>query len=88
MEKLIFSLVVFARKLRPYYQTHRIITFVKAQTLAHFVVEFTPTAEEEKLVMKRKEKADDTSPTDSNLPNNMWLLHIDGASNYKGAGQV
>ncbi|CAL2230398.1 unnamed protein product [Prunus armeniaca] len=123
MEKLIFSLVVSARKLRPYYQAHRIIvitefplrsilhspdasqrlmkwaielsqydllyrpkTAIKAQALADFVVEFTPTAEEEKMVMKSKEKADDTSPTDSNLPNNMWQLHVDGASNHKGAG--
>ncbi|CAL2247866.1 unnamed protein product [Prunus armeniaca] len=116
MEKLIFSLVVSARKLRPYYQAHRIIvitefplrsilhspdasqrlmkwaielsqydllyrpkTAIKAQALANFVVEFTPTAEEEKMVMKSKLKADDTSPTDSNLPNDMWQLHVDGA---------
>ncbi|CAL8153079.1 unnamed protein product [Prunus armeniaca] len=123
MEKLIFSLVVSARKLRPYYQAHRIIvitefplrsilhspdasqrlmkwaielsqydllyrpkTAIKSQALADFVVEFTPTAEEEKMVTKSKEKADDTSPTDSNLPNDMWQLHVDGASNHKGAG--
>ncbi|CAL9017512.1 unnamed protein product [Prunus brigantina] len=123
MEKLIFSLVVSARKLRPYYQAHRIIvitefplrsilhspdasqrlmkwaielsqydllyrpkTAIKAQALADFVVEFTPTAKEEKMVTKDKEKADDTSPTDSNLPNDMWQLHVDGASNHKGAG--
>ncbi|CAL2270520.1 unnamed protein product [Prunus armeniaca] len=123
MEKLIFSLVVSARKLRPYYQAHRIIvitefplrsilhspdasqrlmkwaielsqydllyrpkTAIKAQALADFVVEFTPTAEEEKMVTKNKEKADDTSPTDSNLPNDMWQLLVDGASNHKGAG--
>ncbi|KAI5323872.1 hypothetical protein L3X38_032945 [Prunus dulcis] len=123
MEKLIFSLVVFPRKLRPYYQAHRIIvmtefplrsilhspdasqrlmkwaiklsqydllywpkTTIKAQALADFVVEFTPTAKEEKMVMKSKEKVDDTSPTDSNPPNDMWQLHVDGASNHKGAG--
>ncbi|CAL2262908.1 unnamed protein product [Prunus armeniaca] len=61
-------------------------TAIKAQALADFVVEFTPTAEEEKIVTKSKEKADDTSPTDSNLPNDMWQLHVDGASNHKGAG--
>ncbi|CAL8135806.1 unnamed protein product [Prunus armeniaca] len=105
IEKLIFSLVVSARKLRPYYQAHRIIVItefplrsilhspdasqrlmkwaielsqydllyrpkaaIKAEALADFVVEFTPTAEEEKMVTKSKEKADDTSSTDSNLP--------------------
>ncbi|CAL9004916.1 unnamed protein product [Prunus brigantina] len=123
MEKLIFSLVVSARKLRPYYQAHRIIviiefplrsilhnpdasqrlmkwaielsqydllyrpkTTIKAQALADFVVEFTPTAKEEKMVTKSKEKADDTSPTNLNLPNDMWQLHVDRASNHKGAG--
>ncbi|KAI5351123.1 hypothetical protein L3X38_004014 [Prunus dulcis] len=123
MEKLIFSLVVFTRKLRPYYQAHRIIvmtefplrsilhspdasqrlmkwaielrqydllyrskTAVKVQALADFVVEFTPTAEEEKMITKSKEKVDDTSPIDSNLPNDMWQLHVDGASNHKGVG--
>ncbi|KAI5318334.1 hypothetical protein L3X38_038042 [Prunus dulcis] len=60
-------------------------TAIKAQALADFVVEFTPTAEEEKLVTKSKEKADDTSLTDSNLPNNMWQLHGDETSNHKGA---
>ncbi|CAL2275622.1 unnamed protein product [Prunus armeniaca] len=38
------------------------------------------------MVMKSKEKAEDTSPTDSNLPNDMWQLHVDEASNHKGAG--
>ncbi|CAL8168200.1 unnamed protein product [Prunus armeniaca] len=108
MEKLIFSLVIFARKLKPYYQAHRIIimiefplrsilhspdasqrlmkwaielsqynllyrskTDIKSQALADFVVEFTPTANEENMVMKSNEKADNTSPTDSNLPNDM-----------------
>ncbi|KAI5338534.1 hypothetical protein L3X38_017805 [Prunus dulcis] len=37
------------------------------------------------MVTKSKEKGDDTSTTDSNLPNNMWQLHVDGASNHKGA---
>ncbi|CAL8168584.1 unnamed protein product [Prunus armeniaca] len=41
---------------------------IKAEALADFVVEFTLTAEKEKMVTKSKEKADDTSPTDSNLP--------------------
>ncbi|CAL2237149.1 unnamed protein product [Prunus armeniaca] len=121
MEKLIFLLVVYARKLRPYYQAHWIIvitefplrsilhspdasqrlmkwaielsqydllyqpkTAIKARALADFVVEFTLTAKEEKMVTKSKEKAD-TSPTNSNLPNDMWQLHIDGASNHKRA---
>ncbi|KAI5351644.1 hypothetical protein L3X38_004535 [Prunus dulcis] len=75
-----------AIELSQYDLLYRPKTAIKAQALADFVVEFTPTAEEEKMVTKSKEKADDTSPTDSNLPNDMWQLHVDGASNHKGAG--
>ncbi|KAI5323420.1 hypothetical protein L3X38_032492 [Prunus dulcis] len=58
--------------------------------LTDFVVEFTPTAEEEKLVMKNKKnsRADNTSPANPSLPNNMWQLHVDGALNHKGARTV
>ncbi|CAL8993023.1 unnamed protein product, partial [Prunus brigantina] len=47
----------------------------KSSYFSRFVVEFTPTAEE-----------DDISPTDSNLPNDMWQLHVDRLSNHRGAG--
>ncbi|CAL2258020.1 unnamed protein product [Prunus armeniaca] len=119
LEKLILALVVSARKLRPYYQAHRVIvmtdfplrsilhspdasqrlmkwaieliqydllyrpkTTIKAQALADFVAEFTPSAEEEKLVSKKKEssRADKTS-TEPDQPRDMWQLHVDGASN-------
>ncbi|CAL9028599.1 unnamed protein product, partial [Prunus brigantina] len=79
-------LMKWAIELSQYDLLYRPKTAIKAQALADFVVEFTPTAKEEKMVMKNKEKADDTSPTDSNLPNDMWQLHVDGASNHKGAG--
>ncbi|CAL8168132.1 unnamed protein product [Prunus armeniaca] len=79
-------LMKWAIELSQYNLLYRQKTAIKAEALADFVVEFTPTAEEEKMVTKSKEKADDTSPTDSNLPNDMWQLHVDGASNHKGAG--
>ncbi|KAI5336927.1 hypothetical protein L3X38_016196 [Prunus dulcis] len=124
LEKLILALVVSARKLRPYYQAHRVIvmtdfplrsilhspdasqrlmkwaielsqydllyrpkTAIKAQALADFVAEFTPSAEKEKLVNQKKEssKADGTSAEPSQ-PGDMWQLRVDGASNQKGAG--
>ncbi|KAI5354380.1 hypothetical protein L3X38_007275 [Prunus dulcis] len=124
LEKLILALVVSARKLRPYYQAHRVIvmtdfplrsilhspdasqrlmkwaielsqydllyrpkTAIKAQALADFVAEFTPSAEKEKLVNQNKErsKADGTSAEPSQ-PRDMWQLRVDGASNQKGAG--
>ncbi|KAI5354381.1 hypothetical protein L3X38_007276 [Prunus dulcis] len=93
LEKLILALVVSARKLRPYYQAHRVVvmtdfplrsilyspdasqrlikwaielsqydllyrpkTAIKAQALADFVAEFTPSTEEEKLGEREAEK--------------------------------
>ncbi|CAL9000852.1 unnamed protein product [Prunus brigantina] len=78
-------LMKWAIELSQYDLLYRPTTAIKAQALADFVVEFTPTAEEEKMVTKSKDKSDDTSPADSNLPNDMWQLHVDGASNQKGA---
>ncbi|CAL2266902.1 unnamed protein product [Prunus armeniaca] len=101
LEKLILALVVSARKLRPYYQAHRVIAIelsqydllyrpkaaIKAQALADFIAEFTPSAEEEKIVNEKKEssKADGTSAEPSQ-PRDTWQLRVDGASNQKGAG--
>ncbi|KAI5350508.1 hypothetical protein L3X38_003399 [Prunus dulcis] len=124
LENLILALAVSARKLRPYYQAHRVIvmtdfplrsilhspdasqrlmkwaielsqsdllyrpkTVIKAQVLADFVAEFTPSAEKEKLVNQKKEssKADGTSAEPSQ-PRDMWQLRGDGALNQKGAG--
>ncbi|XP_021818433.1 uncharacterized protein LOC110760479 [Prunus avium] len=124
MEKLILALVVSARKLRPYYQAHRVIvmtnfplrsilhspdasqrlmkwaielsqydllyrpkTAIKAQALADFVAEFTPSTEEEKLVSKRKKssRANKTS-AEPDQPRDMWQLRVNEVSNQKGAG--
>ncbi|KAI5335445.1 hypothetical protein L3X38_025578 [Prunus dulcis] len=99
LDKLIFSLVISARKLRHYYQAHRAIelsqynvfyrpkTAIKAQALANFVAEFTPSAEEEKLVSKKKEssRANKTS-AEPDQPRDMWQLRVAGALNQKGAG--
>ncbi|CAL9029676.1 unnamed protein product [Prunus brigantina] len=76
----------WAIELSQYDLLYRPTTAIKAQALADFIVEFTPTAEEEKMVTNSKEKADDTSPADLNLPNDIWQLHVDRASNQKGAG--
>ncbi|KAI5328507.1 hypothetical protein L3X38_027904 [Prunus dulcis] len=81
-----YNLMKWAIELSQYNLIYLPKIAIKAQALADFVVEFTPTTEEEKMVTKSKEKADDTSPTSSNLPNDMWQLHVDGASNHKGAG--
>ncbi|CAL8175714.1 unnamed protein product [Prunus armeniaca] len=60
---------------------------IKAQALANFVAEFTPSAEEEKMVNEKKEssKADGNSAEPSQ-PRDTWQLRVDGASNQKEAG--
>ncbi|XP_034200611.1 uncharacterized protein LOC117615606 [Prunus dulcis] len=60
---------------------------INAQALANFVAEFTPSAEEEKLVNKKKEslKANGMS-VEPSQPRDMWQLRINGASNQKEAG--
>ncbi|CAL2229535.1 unnamed protein product [Prunus armeniaca] len=67
---------------------YRSKTAIKAQVLVYFVVEFTPTAKEEKLVTKNKEnsKVDNTSFADADMPKDMWQLRVDEASNHNGAG--
>nr|KYP71305.1 Retrovirus-related Pol polyprotein from transposon 17.6 [Cajanus cajan] len=102
IEKLTLALVIAARRLRPYFQSHQVIIKtdypikqilrkpelagrmiawsvelsefgiqyegrgpLKAQCLADFVAELTPTTAEEPQV---------------------WTLHVDGSSNSKGGG--
>ncbi|CAL2229599.1 unnamed protein product [Prunus armeniaca] len=69
-------LMKWAIELSQYNLFYRSKTAIKAQVLADFVIEFTPTAEEEKLVIKNKEnsKVDDTSFADLDLPKDMWQL--------------
>ncbi|KAI5335029.1 hypothetical protein L3X38_025162 [Prunus dulcis] len=75
-------LVKWAIKLSQYDLLNRPKTALKAQALADFVAEFTPSVEEEKLVNKKKERsrADRTS-TEPDQPRDIWQLRIDGASN-------
>ncbi|CAL2256325.1 unnamed protein product [Prunus armeniaca] len=57
--------------------------------LADFIAKFTQfSTKEVKLVNKRKEssRADETSFVEPDLPNDMWQLHVDRASNHKGDG--
>ncbi|CAL9019536.1 unnamed protein product [Prunus brigantina] len=62
-------------------------TAIKAQALVDFVAEFTPSAEEEKLVNKKKESSNaDGTSAEPSQPRDMWQLRVDGASNQKRAG--
>ncbi|CAL9000311.1 unnamed protein product [Prunus brigantina] len=80
-------LMKWAIELSQYDLLYRPKTAIKAQALADFVAEFTPSAEEEKLVSKKKEssRADKTS-IEPDQPRDMWQLRVDGASNQKRAG--
>ncbi|KAI5339386.1 hypothetical protein L3X38_018658 [Prunus dulcis] len=62
-------------------------TTIKTQALEDFVAEFTPLAEEENLVSKKKEssRADKTF-AELEQPKDIWQLRVDGASNQKSAG--
>ncbi|CAL2260514.1 unnamed protein product [Prunus armeniaca] len=70
-------LMKWAIKLSQYDLLYRPKTAIKAQALADFVAEFTPSAEEEKLVSKKKEssRADKTS-TEPDQPRDMWQLRV------------
>ncbi|KAL2251632.1 UNVERIFIED_CONTAM: Retrovirus-related Pol polyprotein from transposon [Sesamum indicum] len=84
MEKLALALVVTARKLRPYFQSHRWTvelgqydieyrprTAQKAQILADFVIELTNDPLLPVVVEGRTSK---------------WMVHVDGASNANSGG--
>ncbi|CAL2229543.1 unnamed protein product [Prunus armeniaca] len=77
-----------AIELNQYNLFYRSKIAIKAQVLVDFVVEFTPTAKEEKLVTKNKEnsKVDNTSFADPDMPKDMWQLRVDEASNHNRAG--
>ncbi|CAL8990953.1 unnamed protein product, partial [Prunus brigantina] len=77
----------WAIELSQYDLLYRPKAAIKAQALADFVAEFTPSAEKERLVNQKKEssKADETS-AESSQPRDTWQLCVDGTSNQKGAG--
>ncbi|KAL5563381.1 hypothetical protein UlMin_033128 [Ulmus minor] len=90
VETLALTLMIAARKLRPYFQAHTIIlgefdilfkprTAIKGQALADFIAEFTyqPTS---------LESAKELVPS----PSSLWHLYVDGSStdNCSGAGVI
>ncbi|CAL8163986.1 unnamed protein product [Prunus armeniaca] len=79
-------LMKWAIELSQYDLIYRPKAAIKAQALADIIIEFSLSAEEDKLVNQKKEssKADETSAEPSQ-PRDMWQLRVDGASNQKGA---
>ncbi|KAI5349647.1 hypothetical protein L3X38_002536 [Prunus dulcis] len=71
-------LMKWAIELSQYDLLYRPKTAIKAQALADFVAEFTPSAEEEKLVSKKKESLRaDKSSAEPDQPRDMWQLRVD-----------
>ncbi|XP_061341625.1 uncharacterized protein LOC133287940 [Gastrolobium bilobum] len=76
LEKVAFALLTTARRLRPYFQGHRVIVrtnqpirqAIKSQALADFILELTPS----------KEKGEENE--------DLWTIYVDGSSNSKGSG--
>ncbi|KAK0593629.1 hypothetical protein LWI29_010571 [Acer saccharum] len=74
-EKMALALITAARKLRPYFQAHKIGTAIKAQAVADFVAEFTePSIEVARMMVGQNKKVF------------KWQLRIDGSSNTHGSG--
>ncbi|KAK0578370.1 hypothetical protein LWI29_009343 [Acer saccharum] len=85
-EKMALALITAARKLRPYFQAHKIglsefdveyltRTAIKAQAVADFVAEFTePSIEVARMMVEQNKKIF------------KWQLRVDGSSNTHGSG--
>ncbi|XP_074377077.1 uncharacterized protein LOC141718598 [Apium graveolens] len=86
MEKFIYALILAARKLRPYFQAHR-IEAIKGHALADFILEFDSEVGDKAIVLAEPSSQGD-SPVDKRekLPHPWWILHVDGDVNNSGAG--
>ncbi|KAK0607740.1 hypothetical protein LWI29_019669 [Acer saccharum] len=78
-EKMALALITAARKLRPYFQAHKIgylpRTAIKAHAVADFVAEFTePSIEVARMMVEQNKKVF------------KWQLRVDGSSNTHGNG--
>ncbi|XP_074327395.1 uncharacterized protein LOC141665314 [Apium graveolens] len=91
MEKLACALILASRKLRPYFQVHRVEvrtsfplrTAIKGQALADFFLEFPSSCE-----VSGNECATESTPTEIPTENcsPWWTLYVDGAVNGNGTG--
>ncbi|XP_074375487.1 uncharacterized protein LOC141717299 [Apium graveolens] len=89
MKKLVYALILAARKLRPYFQAHRIEsrTTIKGQVLADFILEYDSEVGDKAIVLTEP-SSQGNSPVDKRekLPHPWWILYVDGAVNNSGAG--
>ncbi|KAI5317416.1 hypothetical protein L3X38_037123 [Prunus dulcis] len=58
----------------------------KSSSFSRFCCRVYSNSQRREARHEKQRKADDTFLIDSNLPNDMWQLHVGGASNHKGAG--
>ncbi|XP_074327728.1 uncharacterized protein LOC141665641 [Apium graveolens] len=96
MEKLVYALILAARKLRPYFQAIELgqfdleycpCTAIKGQALADFILEFDAEIYDKAIVPAEptsQESHQDEKKQE--LPHPWWILHVDGAVNNSGSG--
>ncbi|XP_074327466.1 uncharacterized protein LOC141665378 [Apium graveolens] len=78
MEKLVYALILASRKLRPYFQAHR----VEVRT-AYPLRQVLHKPESSALVMLHPPHSEEFL---EEFPHPWWVLHVDGAVNNGGAG--
>ncbi|KAL2230800.1 UNVERIFIED_CONTAM: Retrovirus-related Pol polyprotein from transposon 17.6 [Sesamum indicum] len=90
MEKLALALVVTARKLRPYFQSHKVVVLIKwAVELRQFDVEYQPRVAQKAQVLADfviELSSNPRSPVVDEEQTSKWMLHVDGASNANNGG--
>ncbi|XP_074327072.1 uncharacterized protein LOC141665015 [Apium graveolens] len=83
MKKLVYALILAARKLRPYFQDHRI----EGQALVDFILEFDSEIDNKAIVLAEP-SSKENPPVDvrEEFPHPRWIFPVDGAVNNNGAG--
>ncbi|KAM1978656.1 hypothetical protein ACFX16_015329 [Malus domestica] len=77
----------WALELSQYGLVFRPCTVIKAQALAYFIAEFTPSlGNATERPNNALEAAEHTLAAPTPSDGDFWHLHVDGASNYKGSG--
>ncbi|XP_074327736.1 uncharacterized protein LOC141665647 [Apium graveolens] len=86
MEKQVYALILASRKLRPYFQAHRVevhMAYPLRASLSYFLLEFDSEVDDKALVTLHPPHVEESL---EEFPHPWWILHVDGAVNNGGAG--
>ena len=90
MENLALAVVMSARKLRPYFQSHTIVVLTSfplwAIGLSQYDIEYRTKSCAKSQVLADFLVELPTGCTTNQEPDSMWTLHIDGSSSKQGSG--